>query len=269
MQYTQTSWENYNFATQAKKIMVDIDEEELHKKTLNIDLPINCDAKLFLEELYKQDLKLNRWDVEAEPINPENYACDKKYLNVYKFFNELNTCSNSLDVATANGMASVTSHQALKITRGQRFITNAGLGNMGSGLPMAIGACVARNKKPVICFEGDGSLMMNIQELQTVIHNKLPLKIFIFNNVGYYSIRTTHMNFFKKIFAADPETGVSMPDFSKIIPGWGFAYERINNDGELDKLKQVLGCEGPIVCELMLDPNQPMLEKWSAGMYNK
>lgn len=267
LQLTQTSFDYDKFAAQATKIMVDIDENEMRKKTVKIDVPIHCDAKVFLEALNKQDIKLNRWDVKVEPINPDNYACDKKYLNVYRFLSELSNWPEKMDMATANGMASVAPHQALKISRGQRFITNAGLGHMGSGLPMAIGACIASDKNPVICSEGDGSIMMNIQELQTVIHHKLPLKIFIFNNNGYYSIRSTHLKFFNKITAADPSSGVTLPDFSKLIPAWGLAYERINNDEELSKLEKVMNHKGPIVCELMLDPNQSMLEKWSAGMY--
>lgn len=269
LQLTQTSWEYKDFASQAKKIMVDIDENELYKKTIKLYIPIHCDAKVFLEELYKQDMRLNRWEVKVEPINPDNYSGDKKYLNVYRFLNELNNYSKNMDVATANGMASLAPHQALKITRGQRFITNAGLGHMGSGLPMAIGASVAGGKKSVICCEGDGSLMLNIQELQTVVHHNLPIRLFIFNNNGYYSIRTTHLKFFNKISASDPSSGVTLPDYSKLIPAWGLAYERINNNDELKKLKKVMEHQGPIVCELMLDPNQPLLDKWSAGMFKE
>lgn len=269
LQLTQTSYDYEKFAPQAKKIMVDIDANELCKKTIEIDEPIHCDAKVFLEELYKQDIKLNRWDIKVNPINPDNYLCDKNYLNVYKFLNELSEYPEKMDVVTANGMASLAPHQALKISRGQRFLTNPGLGHMGSGLPMAIGACVANGKKPVICSEGDGSIMLNVQELQTVLHHNLPLKIFIFNNNGYYSIRNTHLKFFNKIFASDPSSGVTLPDFSKIIPAWGLAYERINNDSELPKLKKVMEHQGPVVCELMIDPNQPLLEKWSAGMFKE
>ncbi len=269
MQLTQVSWEYDKFAPQAKKIMVDVDENEMKKKTIKIDVPIKCDAKVFLEELYKQDIQLNRWDVKVEPIDLEKYQGDKKYLNIYRFLNELSNWPDKFDVATANGMASVAPHQALKISRGQRFLTNAGLGHMGSGLPMAIGACVAGGKKPIICSEGDGSIMMNIQELQTVRHHNLPLKIFIFNNNGYYSIRTTHLKFFNKISASDPSSGVTLPDFSQLVPAWGLAYERINDDSELSKLKKVMEHDGPIVCELMLDPNQPLIEKWSAGMFKE
>ncbi|PIT88155.1 MAG: hypothetical protein COU29_04050 [Candidatus Magasanikbacteria bacterium CG10_big_fil_rev_8_21_14_0_10_36_32] len=269
MQLTQTSYDYDKFASQAQKIMVDIDAGEMNKKTIKVDVKINCDAKLFLEELYKQDIKLNRWDVKVSPINPDNYPVDSKCLNVFKFLEQLSEWPEKFDIVTANGMASLAPHQALKISRGQRFLTNAGLGHMGSGLPMAIGVCVADYNKPVICSEGDGSIMLNIQELQTVLHHNLPIKIFIFNNNGYFSIRNTHLNFFKKIFAADPSSGVTLPDFSKIVPAWGLAYERINNDSELSKLKKVMECQGPIVCELMIDSNQPLLEKWSAGMFKE
>jgi len=265
MQLTQTSYNYQKFATQATKIMVDIDEGELKKKTLQIDVPVLCDAKIFLEKLYQRNIKLNRWDVKVEPIDPANYSGKKEYLNVYRFLAELSKYSESLPVATANGMASLASHQALKISRGQRFITNAGLGQMGSGLPLAIGASVATGKKPVICLEGDGSIMLNLQDLQTVLYHQLPLKIFIFNNNGYYSIRNTHLRYFNKIFAADPDSGVSLPNFEKLITGWGLNYRRIANNNELAKVKEVIKFQGPIVCELMIDPYQPMLPHWEAG----
>ena len=265
LQFTQTSWEAEKFASGAKIIMVDIDENELKKKNIKIDVPVRCDAKLFLEELFKQDIKLNRWNVSIESINPEDYSVGKNYLNVYKFLEKLSAYPEKMDVAAANGMASVATHQALKIKRGQKFITNAGLGHMGSGLPMAIGACVANGKRPVICMEGDGSIMLNIQELQTVVYHNLPLKIFIFNNNGYYSIRSTHKNYFGKLFACDPSCGVTFPDFSKLIPAWGIKYERISNNEELDRLQGVMEYGGPVVCELIIAPDQPMLPKWMAG----
>ena len=224
-----------------------------------------CDAKIFLEELYQQDFTLNRWEVKVKPINPENYPQKKGFLNLYRFLEELNKYSSGLDIATANGMASLGPHQALKIKRGQRFITNAGLGQMGSGLPLAIGACIASDKKPVICTEGDGSIMLNLQDLQTVFHHQLPLKIFIFNNNGYFSIRETHLRYFNKIFAADPDSGVSLPNYKKLIPGFGLTYRRISNNNELTIVKEAMEFKGPIVCELIIDPRQPMLPRWEAG----
>ncbi len=269
VQLTQTSYDYKKFAPQAAKIMVDIDKDELKKKTIKIDIPIHCDAKIFLEKLYQQDITLNRWDIEIKPIIPTDYSGKKEYLNVYSFCQELSKHSKGFHVATANGMASLASHQALKVFQGQRFITNAGLGQMGSGLPLAIGASVAAGKKPIICLTGDGSIMLNLQELQTVLYHQLPLKIFIFNNNGYFSIRNTHLRYFNKIFAADPNSGVSLPNFEKLITGWGLSYRKIANNNELEKIKEVMEFQGPIVCELMIDPYQPILPGWKAGLFRE
>ena len=135
---------------------------------------------------------------------------------------------------------------------------------MGKGLPMAIGACAANQKKPVICMEGDGSIMMNIQELQTMKHHNLPLKIFLFNNGGYYSIRNTMRNYFGKVFAADTQSGVSFPEWENLIRGWGVKYERIRDGNDLYKVGDILNCPGPVFCELVIDPQQKMLPKWQA-----
>ncbi|MCX6727166.1 MAG: thiamine pyrophosphate-binding protein, partial [Candidatus Shapirobacteria bacterium] len=269
MQLTQTSYDYKNFASNAKKIMVDVDEGELFKKTLKIDLPILDDAKDFLEELNKKNIRINKWKVERVEINYKDYGKTKKFINVYEFIGELKKYSRRYPVATANGMASVVPNQALVIKRGQRMMTNAGLGQMGSGLPMAIGACIACGKKPTICMEGDGSLMLNIQELQTVIFNRLPIKLFIYNNSGYFSIRNTHQNYFGKVFAADKKSGVDLPNYENLIKGWGVKYEKIQNSAELKKLKGIFKYKGPVVCELMINPNQLMLSKWSAGTYKE
>lgn len=109
--------------------------------------------------------------------------------------------------------------------------------------------------------------MLNIHELQTILHYKLPIIIFILNNGGYYSIRNTHLNYFKKEFASSPKTGVSFPNYEKLIPAWGFKYLRIHNNQELYKIREVMEDKGPIVCELIIDPKQPMFPKWTAGQY--
>lgn len=267
LQLTQLSYDYKNFATQAFKIMVDIDEGELHKKTIDIDLPIQTDAKIFLEELYKQKIKLNRWNVEVEDLDIDLFTTNKKYVNVYKFLEELNKKIGRQNVVTSDAMAAVATHQILKIKTGQRFIVNAGLGQMGQGLPMAIGACIANGKKSTICIEGDGSVMLNIHELQTILYHKLPITIFILNNDGYYSIRNTHLTYFKKEFASSSGTGVSFPNYEKLIPVWGFKYLKIHNDQELYKIRETLSNKGPMVCELMIDPAQSMLPKWTAGQY--
>lgn len=267
MQLTQTSYDYAVFGRKAKMIMVDIDEGEMKKKTLKIDMPICGDAKEFLEELYKRDIKLNDWKVEVKKIEAADYDSDKGFMNVYRFLETLSQNTKGYDVVTANGMASLASHQALIIKKGQRFLTNAGLGHMGSGLPMAIGASMARNKKPIICMEGDGSIMMNLQELQTMVYHKLPLKIFLFNNGGYFSIRNTHRNFFKRLFASDASNGVSMPNFEKVTKAFGIKYFKIANNKEIKKVKEVMAEKQAVICELMIDPDQKMIDKWSAGKY--
>ena len=262
LQIRQTSFEYNEFAKDAIKILVDIDQSELYKRTLNLDIPVCANAKDFLKGILKEEIKLNEWNVSKIPLKHEPI---ENYINIYEFLNEL---SGKCDypVITANGMCAETPHQVLKLKKDQRLITNTAFGEMGKGLPMAMGACVANNKKPVICLTGDGSIMMNIQELQTVIYHKLPIKIFIFNNGGYFSIRNTHRNFFNKIFASDPASGVGLPDWSKLAPGWGIKYESIKNKNDLYKIQEVLDFEGPIICELFIDPNQYKLPKWGAGL---
>lgn len=268
MQLTQTSYDHGNFATQATRIMVDIDRGELDKPFLSIDVSIHCDAEMFLRALCAHQVTLNRWEVPYEPINLAMHTCAFGYLNVYRFFERLNVYKAPMPIATANGMASVATHQAKMLRPGQRLLTNAGLGHMGSGLPLAIGACVANGWNPVMCMEGDGSIMLNMQELQMIEHHKLPIKIFIFNNGGYYSIRNTHQNYFGKVFAADVPSGVSFPDFSRIACAFGLPFVRICNDDELDVgLNRVMQYCGPIICELILDPNQPLLGRWTAGAF--
>ncbi|MDP2741608.1 MAG: thiamine pyrophosphate-binding protein [bacterium] len=262
MQIRNTSFEYKKFAENAVKIMIDIDKAELYKRTLKIDIPVVADAKEFLEGLLKQDIRLKRWDVEKKSIS---YEVNDKYIDVYQFLDSL---SGKCDypVITSNGMAAETPHQALKLKREQRLITNTAFGEMGKGIAMSIGACVALNKKPVICIEGDGSIMMNIQELQTIIYHKLPIKIFLFNNGGYYSIRNTHLKFFNRIFASDEGSGVGLPKWSKLAPAWGIKYESIKNENDLYKIKNVLDFSGPIFCEVFIDPNQKKLPKWEAGL---
>jgi len=268
VQLTQTSYDYQNFAPKALKIMVDVDKNEMEKKTVKIDIPVVMDAKNFFEEILKIKMQVKRWEVKVGDIDAEKYKGKNNFVNVYKFMERLGKVIGGCNVTTANGMSSVATHQALRIKIGQRILTNAGLGHMGSGLPLAIGACMASGKSPTVCMEGDGSIMLNIHELQTIFYHKLPIKIFIFNNGGYFSIRNTHMNYFKKIFAADKTSGLSLPDFSKIIPAWGFKFERINDDKDLSKLERIKE-DGPMVFELMIDPGQLMLPKWSAGVYRE
>ena len=262
LQIRNTSFEYKKFAERAVKIMVDIDKAELYKRTLKIDIPVVADAKEFLQGLLKQEIKLKRWQVEKNQIS---YEVSDKYIDVYQFLEALSgKCDYS--IITSNGMAAETPHQALKLKKGQRLITNTAFGEMGKGIAMAIGVCIANNKKPVICIEGDGSIMMNIQELQTILYHNLPIKFFLFNNGGYYSIRNTHLRYFDKVFAADESSGVGLPNWEKLAPAFGIKYESIRNEKDLGKIRVVLDFNGPIFCEVFIDPFQKKLPKWEAGL---
>jgi acetolactate synthase I/II/III large subunit len=147
----------------------------------------------------------------------------------------------------------------------QRVVTSTGLGEMGFGLPGAIGACLAADKQRVILINGDGSMMMNLQEMQTIIHHKLPIKLFVYINDGYLTIKHTQFNLFGKKFAGSGEaSGVSCPDFSKIGAAFGFKTFRINSMKEAgDVIPQVLEADGPVLCEVFIHSMQLLVPKTS------
>jgi acetolactate synthase-1/2/3 large subunit len=190
-----------------------------------------------------------------ETINP--------YCFVEKLFEQL---QEDEIIVTGNGSACVTTFQAAKIKRGQRFWTNSGCATMGYDLPGAIGAAMAAPGKRVICIAGDGSIMMNLQELQTIVGNALPIKIFIMNNNGYVSIFQTHRNFFNGVeVGGGPKSGVTFPDFGKVVQAFGFPYVRATRHEEMeDAIRKTLAAEGPAVCELMIDEHVPFAPKLGA-----
>jgi acetolactate synthase I/II/III large subunit len=272
---------NYSmFAREAIKVVVDVDEQELNKKSLNANIKVCCDARVFIEE-FLNILKSSGkaidigsewkkrcvyWKEEYNKIEPQ-FKDQKEYVNSYYFINRLNDFLSKDDhIVTSVGTAKISTLFAVKLKTGQRLFTNKSLASMGYGLPAAIGACFANKKKQIICIENDGSLQMNIQELQTVIHYKLPIKIFVFNNNGYLSIKITQKNYFPdNIAAADPATGISFPDLKKIAWAYGIPHVRINNKNEISrKLKKVFNIEGSVICEIMMDPWQELIPKVSS-----
>lgn len=264
------------FGRAAYKAMVDIDKNELNKFTVSADLKINFDAKEFILEMISQlkkkafKLNINNWLsygrklIKKYPnVQPEFWK-ERKFVNPYCFIetiskilkpNEIIICSNG--IGPLNCM-----YQAFFVKPGQRVILNLGGAQMGYGLPAAIGACFANNKKKVICFEGDGSLQLNVHELQTMKHHNLPIKLFVYSNGGYLSIRNTQNGLFGgKYVASDPKSGVSCPDYVKVGKAYGIKTIRINNHKEMErKIKYILNYKGPILCdinavrELMLTP---------------
>lgn len=197
-------------------------------------------------------------------------------INSYFFVETLSDFLKEGDIIlTGVGTAYTGTHQAIKLKKNQRFISNIGCGGMGYGLPAAIGACIAANKKEVVLIDGDGGFQMNIQELQTIVHHKLPIKIFILNNNGYQAIRITQNRYFKRFGGISKNTGVSFPDLKKIAYAYGFSYIKTDSEKELPGvIKKVLKKKGPYICEIMMPYNQHLyismkMSKFSSKNENK
>ena len=161
------------------------------------------------------------------------------------------------------GLSFVGTHQTFKIKKGQKLFTNSGHAPMGWGLPAAIGACYANKKKSIICLTGEGGLQMNIQEFATIMHNKLPIKTFIYNNGGYLTIKQTQqLGFNSRIMGSNSNTGLSFPNYEKIALSHNIHYVKIKNNKSLNKkIKMILNSKKPIICELIMDHNQEQMPK--------
>ena len=264
----QTGYAWRSFARAAYKIWVDVDNAELNRPTIKPDMPIHADLKDFFKEMQNQ---LTGWDSKrhaewlawCKERNQKYPAVLPKHrefngrINPYHFMGTLFDNLGADDiVVTGNATACIVSFQAGKIKMGQRLFSNAGSASMGYDLPAAIGAAVAGDGRQVVCLAGDGSLQLNIQELQTVIHYKLPVKIFVLNNNGYLSIRTSQKGFFGDVVGESPESDVTFPDFIKLAEVYGFQTKRLENAGFESGLRDVLSTKGPVLCEVMLDPAQ-------------
>ena len=268
------NWEN--FAKDAYKIMVDIDPAELMKPTLKIDMPVCADVKDFIEAVNRSSAVLDNhkaWVEWGRKINEKYPACEKSYfdpskpLNPYVFIDKFTkNLSDGDAVICSNGSACVCTFQGAVVKKNQRLFTNSGCASMGYGLPAALGVAVCRKGERTICIEGDGSLMMNLQELQTVIYNNLNLKIVILNNNGYHSIRQTQKNLFQPpMYGVCSDNGVSFPDFEKLSAAFGFPYFKVDSiEGADSQIQNALETEGPVVIEAFLDPEQNFSPKLSA-----
>lgn len=281
----------YNWKTWARAaqvIMVDIDQAELKKPTLHVEMPIWADAKNFLEELERaldetssnpidQEMGLDnlssgedqslwrdtclRWKKEYPVIQPRQWEENGTTANVYAFVKYLSSRlpENSL-TAVSNGACCVVGHQTYEIQKGSRFANNSAVASMGYGLPAAIGTCIGGGRSTTICLEGDGSIMMNLQELQTILTNQLPIKIFLINNSGYHSIRITQTNLFSqhsKVGIGQESGDLSFPEFEKIAKAFGYPYYSASSNQEMKKVvDQVLSQDGPVFCEIFTDTKQ-------------
>ena len=200
-------------------------------------------------------------------VLPEYWNLKKK-VNPYCFMESLSEHLEDGEViACGDGTACVAAFQAMRIREGQRLFTNSGCASMGYDLPAAIGAAEALpEKKRIICLAGDGSIMMNLQELQIISGRRLPIKIFILNNTVYHSIRQTQGNFFPdNIVGCGTDSGLSFPDFEKVATAFGLPFERCSSHAELDdSIRRTLDSDGPAVCEIMRDLSQSFAPKLSS-----
>jgi acetolactate synthase-1/2/3 large subunit len=188
-------------------------------------------------------------------------------VNPYCFGDALSRAIGDDDViVTGDGTACIATFQSAQLRAGQRLFSDSGCAPMGFDLPAAIGACVAHGRERVICIAGDGSIMLNVQELQTLRGHSLPVKLFIFNNNGYLSIRLTQENFFPgNPVGAGPASGVTFPDFGKLAAGFDLPFVRVTRNADLDvAIRATLAHEGPVVCEVVLDATQPFSPRVSS-----
>jgi len=270
---------NFNlFARAAKKIVVDIDEAELNKPSLKPDHPVNADAKEFMIEMLRQleedqvSLEVDDWLQRCKhwkakyPVVLPEYKEHKGSVNSFYFIDVL---SRKLDekavVVTGMGTSLTCTMQTFKTKPGQRLFSSIGHASMGFGLPGSIGACFANGRKKTICICGDGGLQMNIQELQTLVHYKLPIILFVLNNGGYLTVKLMQQNHFGRFVGSEASSGVSCPDLIKVAHAYGIKSKRIADQDELDaSIDDILAEPGPFVCEIMMSENQLLIPRVSS-----
>lgn len=271
-------YNHYDFAKNAYKIIVDIDPRELAKPTIHPDMPVNADVKQFIKALLKEEYHTAdyhkawkdwcREKMEKYPSVLAEYYNEKcSLINPYVFINKLFEQFRSDErIVCGNGSACVITFQACKIKQGQRMFTNSGCAAMGYGLPAAIGVAISDNSRRTICIDGDGSVMMNIQELATIVYNKLNIKLLILNNNGYHSIRQTQKNLFEPPFVGiDSKSGLGFPDFAKLADAFGINYYRVAGEYNcVTVLQQALNSDGPCFCEVYIDDKQNFAPKSSS-----
>lgn len=275
----QVGYDLTEFARAAQVAMVDIDPQELLKLGERIQLPVLSDAGKFIERLLQEIKGINTqpdWISQCEVyrerypvVGPEHDdmqdASGTSFVNSYRFMQVLEKYFHDDQIVTTDmGTALLSGHQVLKFKSGQRMLTSTGLGEMGFGLPGAIGAAIGANRE-VLCLNCDGGMMLNLQELQTIVHHQLPIKIIIFNNDGYLMIKHTQKALFAGRYSgSDQKSGVTCPDFSKVAHAFGIPSFQIRTWEDAESiLPEVQSINGPVICEVFTHPEQPFVPKLS------
>jgi len=278
----QVSYAYDLLAPKAFKVMVDIDLAEMQKPTLCIDLPIHVNLSEFIDKMNvkiaaEQNLpsfeSWRNWGRNIElklPTLIDDNPSQEGYCNSYIFVDELFKQLHKGDVVvTGNGTAYTCTYQAMKVNQGVRVFANQGCAAMGYGLPAALGACISNPNGRTVCITGDGSIQMNLQELQTLVTYQLPLKVFVLENEGYLAIKTTQKSFFKGHFTgSNPASGVICPSLEKMASAYGIDYVSCSENGEKLKttIAKVLSSSTPVICEIHMHPEQTLFPKSASFM---
>ncbi len=263
------------FARDATIIVVNIDKEEIGNQSIRIDYPVCCDAKKFLFEISALSKKITPlccgdWLDYCVSYTAYNHIQKKrndndKYIDQYQFVDTLSDLLDDNDTVVVDGGGTnvYITFQSFKVKKGQRLLLSTGICAMGTGLPESIGVSFTRHDGRVICLCGDGSMQLNIQELQTIIHHDLNIKIFVMNNDGYLAIRNTQDGFLDgNYIGADSTGGVSLPDYKKVAGAYGMETMQISVSGDMIySIQEVLQVKGPVLCEVMISPNQEVIPR--------
>ncbi|MBF0315046.1 MAG: thiamine pyrophosphate-binding protein [Oligoflexia bacterium] len=279
----QTGYNFKAFARSGKLIIVDIDPQVVAKPRLPTALGVHADAKAFIQEftthLQTQNIAkpswghwittTQNWKKNYPVVLPEYYQENPSAINSYAFIDILSQVLTKDDVVVTDmGTSFTCTFQTFKVKQGQRLITSGGMAGMGFGLPGAIGACIANNNQRVICLAGDGGIQMSLQELQTIIAQKLPIKIFVYNNDGYLAIRSMQDNNFKgRYVGSSKDSGVILPDILAIAKAYGFHTEKISSISDAkNKLEQIIANEHSFLCEVVMPANQPIIPRLASRL---
>ena len=272
----QISYNYEEWSPDAFKIVVDIDEAELNKPTVKVDMRIHANVVDVLDDLLLSDIDCGNhdaWLSWCKNVDKKYPACLPSYddvkspINPYVFIDRFTSILADDDkIICGNGSACVVTFQGAHVKKDTRLFTNSGCAAMGYGFPAALGCAVAEEGKRVICIDGDGSFQMNIQEMQTVLYNNMNLKTFIINNNGYHSIRQTQSSKFNPpLVGVCDGNGLSFPDLSKLAPAYGMRYVKIDNSEDIEaKVAEVLAGNDPVLCEVVVSEKQNFEPKLSS-----
>ena len=273
-----TGYQIKNFSPNSKKIYIDIDQKEILKRKFKVNLKLNFDVKIFLRffnsyiKYQKLTLKLS-WIKKLEKLKldldeDKKYKNQKNFINSFNFINELSmVLKGNENIVTDMGTSFTCTMQAFKTKKNQRLFTSSGIAAMGFGLPGLLGSYFADKKKIPICIAGDGGLMFNIQELQTIRNYKIPAKIFIINNGGYLTMKLMQKKNFKKLIGADDQSGLTLPNFSKISRAFGFSFKKIMNAKKIKQdLIKIFKSKQPLICEVMIPRLQDLVPRVQSQM---